>query len=137
MQRRDSHVGESSSGDNERTARLPLSQPDRLSQERRSCRDHGLVRTGQRKVYEWTAKDSGKVKRIRINSTVQIAPTTCPGRPRGPAIQATVRILPVLEQHAAQQAIDSKYGWQTQFFALVWRLQNREPVYIEITPAEA
>lgn len=88
------------------------------------------------KVYVWTAKNSGKVKRIRNTPTVQIAPSTHLGRPRGPVIKATARILPVLEQQAAQQVMDAKYGWQKQFFALIWRLQGREQVYIEITPME-
>ena len=30
----------------------------------------------------------------------------------------------------------TKYGWQKQFFALVWRLQGQEHIYIEITPTE-
>ena len=84
-------------------------------------------------VYVWTAVNSGKVKRIRNNPMVQIAPSTHLGRARGPVIAASARILPVLEQQAAQQAIDAKYGWQKRFFALPWRLQRREQVYIEIT----
>src|SRR5688572_21420278 len=88
------------------------------------------------KVYVWTAKNSGKVKRIRNSPTVQIAPSTHLGRPRGPLIEATARVLPVLEQTEAQQAMDGKYGWQKQIFALIWRLRRREQVYIEITPAE-
>src|SRR3954462_4152997 len=54
-------------------------------------------------VYLWTAKTSGKVKRIRNNPTVQIAPSTHLGRPCGPSIEATARLLPLGEQHAAQQ----------------------------------
>jgi PPOX class probable F420-dependent enzyme len=87
------------------------------------------------KVYVWTAKTSGKVKRIRNNPTVQIAPSTHLGRPRGSVIKARARILPVPEQQAAQQVMDRKYGWLKQLFALFWRLQGREQVYIEITPA--
>ena len=88
------------------------------------------------KVYVWTAKTSGKVKRIRNDPTVQIAPSSHLGRPRGPAIMATARILPLLEQQAAQQVMDAKYGWQKQLFELIWRLQHREHLYIEITPIE-
>ena len=88
------------------------------------------------KVYAWTAMNSGKVKRIHNNPTVQIAPSTHLGRPRGPVIKATARILPVLEQQVAQQVMDAKYGWQKQLFALIWRLQGREQVYIEIKPTE-
>ena len=88
-------------------------------------------------VYLWTAKTSGKVKRIRNNPAVQIAPSTHLGRPCGPGIEATARILSADEQHAAEELMDRKYGWQKRMFALIWRLQGREHVYIEITPARA
>jgi PPOX class probable F420-dependent enzyme len=87
-------------------------------------------------VYVWTAKKSGKVQRIRNNPTVEIAPSTHLGRPRGPAVKASARILPALEQQVAQQAMNTKYGWQKQFFALIWRLQGQEHIYIEITPMD-
>jgi PPOX class probable F420-dependent enzyme len=87
-------------------------------------------------VYIWTAKKSGKVKRIRNNPMVEIAPSTHLGQPRGPAIKASARILSVLEQHVAEQMMNTKYGWQKQFFALIWRLQRQEHIYIEITPIE-
>jgi PPOX class probable F420-dependent enzyme len=88
------------------------------------------------KIYVWTAKKSGKVKRIRNNSAVEIAPSTHLGQPRGPVIKASARILSALEQHVAEQALNMKYGWQKQFFALIWRLKGQEQFYIEITPVE-
>ena len=87
-------------------------------------------------VYVWTAKQSGKVKRIRNNPTVEIAPSTHLGKPRGPAITASARLLSVGEQHVAEQLLNTKYGWQKQFFALIWRLKGQEHIYIEITPME-
>lgn len=88
------------------------------------------------KVYVWTAKQSGKVKRIGKNPAVEIAPSTHLGQPRGPAITASARILSVGEQHMAEQLMNTKYGWQKQFFALIWRLKGQEHLYIEITPTE-
>jgi PPOX class probable F420-dependent enzyme len=85
----------------------------------------------------WTAKTSGKVKRIRNSSTIQIAPSTHLGRPCGPDIEGRARILSVGEQQAAEQLMNPKYGWQKRVFALIWRLQGREQVYIEITPTQA
>ena len=85
-------------------------------------------------VYLWTAQTSGKVKRIRNNPTVQIAPSTHLGRPLGTGIAGSARILPVGEQQAAEQLMDRKYGWQKRMFALIWRLQRREQISIEITP---
>jgi len=88
------------------------------------------------KAYVWTAKDSGKVKRIRNNPTVQIAPSTRLGRPRSPIAPATARILSSTEQAEVQAVMDHRYGLLKNFFALIWRLQGREQVYLEITPTE-
>jgi uncharacterized protein len=86
------------------------------------------------KIYVWTTKDSGKVKRIRKNAAVQITPSTRLGRPRGPSAAATARILSGTEQMEAQFVTDCQFGWLKKVFALIWRLQGHEQVYVEITP---
>ncbi len=88
------------------------------------------------KMYVWTTTDSGKAKRIRNTATVQMAPSTRLGRPRGTSAVATARVLSVTEQMEAQTVTDREFGWLKTFFALIWRLQGREQVYIEITPTE-
>jgi PPOX class probable F420-dependent enzyme len=88
------------------------------------------------KIYVWTAKKSGKVKRICSNPAVELAPSTHLGQSRGPAMKASARILSALEQPVAEQLMNTKYGWQKQFFALIWRLKGQEHIYIEITPVE-
>ena len=88
------------------------------------------------KIYVWTTKDSGKVKRILNYATVQIAPSTRLGRPRGPIAAATARILSGTEQTEAQSLTDRQFGWLKKFFGLIWRLRGREQVYLEITPTE-
>jgi PPOX class probable F420-dependent enzyme len=88
------------------------------------------------KMYVWTTKDSGKAKRIRNTATVQIAPSTRLGQPRGPMAVATARVLPVTEQMEAQAVTNRQFGWLKTFLGLIWRLQGREQVYIEITPTE-
>jgi PPOX class probable F420-dependent enzyme/deazaflavin-dependent oxidoreductase (nitroreductase family) len=71
------------------------------------------------KVYVWTTRDSGKVKRIRNNATVRIAPSTRLGRPRGPMSAATARILPETEQMEAQALTNREFGWLKKFFGLI------------------
>jgi PPOX class probable F420-dependent enzyme len=88
------------------------------------------------KIYVWTTKDSGKVKRIRNDASVRIAPSTRLGRPLGPIATATVRMLSVSEQTEAQTLTDRTFGWLKRFFGLIWRVQGREQVYLEITPTE-
>jgi PPOX class probable F420-dependent enzyme len=95
-----------------------------------------LFALADEKIYVWTTKDSGKVKRIRNNPAVQIAPSTRLGKPLGPIAAATARILSVSEQAEAQRVTDRRFGWLKKFFALIWRMQGREQVYLEIMPAE-
>ena len=88
------------------------------------------------KIYVWTPKDSGKVKRIRNDASVQIAPSTRRSRPPGPIAAATACILSVTEQREAQTVTDREFGWLKRLFGLIWHLQGREQIYIEITPTE-
>jgi PPOX class probable F420-dependent enzyme len=88
------------------------------------------------RIYVWTTKDSGKVKRIRNNPAVQIAPSTRLGRPLGQIADATARMLSATEQVEAQSLTDREFGWLKKVFGLFWRLQGREQGYLEITPTE-
>jgi PPOX class probable F420-dependent enzyme len=88
------------------------------------------------KIYVWTAKDSGKVKRIRNNPAVRFAPSTRLGRPHGPIAAGSARILSPAEEAKAQHMMDRRFGLLKRFFGLIWRLQGREQVYLEITPTE-
>jgi len=75
-----------------------------------------VVRIGD-ELRVWTIRDSGKVKRIRRSGRAQIVPSTIRGIPRGPAVDATARLLPDSEAPAVLNALASKYGllgWWTR-----------------------
>ena len=61
------------------------------------------------KLYVMTISSSGKVKRIRNNPQVTVAPCTIRGKVRGAEVKATVRLLPPEEQAHARQTINRKY----------------------------
>ncbi|MFE3187743.1 PPOX class F420-dependent oxidoreductase [Nocardia sp. NPDC059240] len=90
---------------------------------------------GEGAAYVFTERKSGKVKRIRNDSRALIAPCNARGRPLGPAVRATARVLDESEWPHAEQARNSIYR-------LVPRLYDRfffggvpeETVYLEITP---
>ena len=57
----------------------------------------------------FSAADSWKVKRIRRDPHVRIAPCSARGRPRGPAVDADARLM---EETAEVEALLlRKYGW--------------------------
>ena len=88
------------------------------------------------RVYVYTAPDSGKVKRLRNNPRVQLAPCTFSGKVLGPAVEAQACILAVGGTDRARAALLRKYGWQARLGLFLSRLRRREPpAYLEITPA--
>ena len=58
----------------------------------------------------WTVTDSWKVKRIRRNPKVTIAPCDMRGNPQGDAVDATAEILDEAGTEKARAAVASKYG---------------------------
>ncbi|WP_206488614.1 PPOX class F420-dependent oxidoreductase [Rhodococcus sp. KRD162] len=58
----------------------------------------------------WTVADSWKVKRIRRNPKVTIAPCDVRGNPQGDAVDAVAEILGAAETEKARSAVVSKYG---------------------------
>lgn len=76
-----------------------------------------------------------KVKRIRNNPEVEVAPSTMRGKPTGPAIQARARILEGDESAYAGRAIARKHRILHGFLVpLVHRLRGNETVHIELKP---
>jgi len=79
-------------------------------------------------IYVMTRGDSVKVKRIRNNPDVRVAPCTMRGKITGPEFAGRARILPEEEWGSARSAIRAKY-WITRISAL-W---SRKNIYLEIT----
>lgn len=62
------------------------------------------------KLYIQTGVNSGKVKRIRGNASVTLAPSTRIGEVLGDAVAARASILPAGETAVAEEALQEKYG---------------------------
>jgi PPOX class probable F420-dependent enzyme len=60
-------------------------------------------------AYVRTFDPSGKLKRIRRNAEVEVAPSTVRGRPTGPAAKATARVLSGDEAEHAASLLAAKY----------------------------
>ncbi len=78
------------------------------------------------KLYVMTRSDSGKYKRIRNNSRVQVAPCTMRGKCTGPGIAATARVS--ADPALGRRLIRKKY--------LLARLPiwSKNNLYLEILP---
>jgi uncharacterized protein len=58
----------------------------------------------------WTRSDAGKVKRIRRDPTVEVAACDARGRPRGPTVTGTARILDADGSDHGRALLRRKYG---------------------------
>ncbi|WP_432981543.1 PPOX class F420-dependent oxidoreductase [Dactylosporangium sp. CA-233914] len=66
----------------------------------------------------WTVGDSGKVKRIRRDGHVTVAPCNVRGKPKGDPVSAHAEILGPEGGVAARELIKRKYGLKGRLF--VW-----------------
>lgn len=77
-----------------------------------------------------------KLKRIRNNPEVEVAPSTLRGKPTGPAIRAHARVLSGSESAYAGQVLARKYPILHGFFVpLVHRLRGNKTIHIELSDA--
>ena len=79
----------------------------------------------------FTAADSGKVKRIRNEARVRIAPCNFRGTPKGPEQEAAARLVAGEAAERIHAALAAKYGWM---FRLAVR-RRPDHAYLEIVPA--
>ncbi|GAA1504190.1 PPOX class F420-dependent oxidoreductase [Dactylosporangium maewongense] len=71
----------------------------------------------------WTVADSGKVKRIRRDGAVTVAPCTVRGVPTGEAVPGHATILGADGGRTARELIKRKYGLRGRLF--VWMSVRR------------
>jgi PPOX class probable F420-dependent enzyme len=88
------------------------------------------------RVLVFTGGVSGKVKRLRKNPRVELAPSDFSGKPLGVAIAGTARILPENEWPDCEQFFRKKYGAQFSIFGFLGRVRgNADRIYLEISLA--
>lgn len=81
------------------------------------------------RLYVMTRSDSGKVKRLRRNAQVRVAPATIRGSVTGAAVEGTARVLLEHEWTIPRALIRKKYVLAR---LPIW---SRKNVYLEIAPA--
>ncbi|MBK8135277.1 MAG: PPOX class F420-dependent oxidoreductase [Chloroflexi bacterium] len=88
------------------------------------------------KLYFLTANDAGKVKRIRNNQQVTVAPCTASGKVLGGSVSGTARILTESEFASADRLLCAKYGLQKRLLDLYVAIRGKRKatIFLEITP---
>jgi PPOX class probable F420-dependent enzyme len=89
------------------------------------------------RFYVNSERDVWKIKRIRNNPRVRVAPCTLRGKPLGPAVEGRARIIERADGAHAEAAIAANYGVERKLYeAGAVRLAG-EMVYIEVEPVGA
>lgn len=87
-------------------------------------------------AYFRTWSSTGKLKRLRRNPQVDLAPSTFGGQPTGPAVHASARILDGAEARHAARLLGAKYpivhSW---LIPLAHRLMGKQTIHIELSAA--
>jgi uncharacterized protein len=87
----------------------------------------------------WTGADTWKVKRIRRDPRVLIAPADYRGRELGPHVEAQARVLGPEAEAIVVPLLRRKYGWQRRVLEMQGRISSllrrkplAAPVYLEL-----
>ena len=87
------------------------------------------------RAYVRTPHRTGKVKRLRNNPNVEIAPSTLRGRPTGASVRVQAKLLSGDEATHASRALARKYRIiQGVLVPLAHRLARQKTLHYELTP---
>ena len=88
------------------------------------------------RLFVRTETEAAKVKRIRNNPRVRVAPATVRGKPVGPLAEASARVLDPAEHDRAERALRANYGLGRKIYEGVATGPLSVPAtYLEVTPA--
>jgi len=78
----------------------------------------------QGRLYIRTGGESGKVKRIRNDSRVRLAPSDAQGNPKGEWIEAQAQLATAEQAELARRLFQKKYGLQYRGFEAMVKLRR-------------
>jgi PPOX class probable F420-dependent enzyme len=85
-------------------------------------------------LYVRSERASGKVKRLRNDARLLVAPCTVRGVPLGAPLEAGARVLAPEEEPAAEQALADRYGLGRELFERTMDLLRVDMCFLQITP---
>jgi PPOX class probable F420-dependent enzyme len=85
-------------------------------------------------LYVRSERDSGKLKRLRNDPRLLLAPCTVRGKPLGAPFEARARTLAPEEEPVAERALVARYGLGRECFERAMDLLRVDMCFLEITP---
>jgi len=85
-------------------------------------------------LYVRSERAAGKLKRLRNDSRLLVAPCTVRGKPLGAPFEARARMLAPAEEPVAEAALAARYGLGRELFERTMDLLRVDMCFLEITP---
>jgi uncharacterized protein len=85
------------------------------------------------RIYFRSEERVGKIRRIRANDRVLVAPCDSRGKPLGSGVEARARILPAEQEERAEAAIQSNFGLGRRVYESAAMSVGPTGVYVEVT----
>jgi PPOX class probable F420-dependent enzyme len=89
---------------------------------------------GDGRLYVRSERASGKLKRLRNDPRLLVAPCTVRGKPLGAPFEAYARALAPAEEGVAERALSQRYGLGRECFERTMDLLRVDMCFLEITP---
>jgi uncharacterized protein len=86
------------------------------------------------RLYVRSERAAGKVKRLRRDPRLLVAPCTVRGKPLGAPFEATARVLDAAEEPVGERALVARYGLGRAIFERAMDVLRVDMCYLEITP---
>lgn len=86
------------------------------------------------RLYVRSERSAGKIKRLRRDSRMLLAPCTVRGQPLGAPFEASARVLDRDEEPVGERALARRYGLGRELFERAMDILRVDMCYLEITP---
>src|SRR3954469_7730633 len=91
---------------------------------------------GNRRLVIGTDRRTAKVRRIQRDPRARVFPSDPRGKPLGPAVEGTARIVEAVdERQEAEEALDRKYGRTRRIYERVFT-RSEDMLHLEVVPAK-
>ena len=85
-------------------------------------------------LYVRSERSSGKLKRLRNDGRLLVAPCTVRGKPLGAPFEARARVLAAEQEPLAERTLAARYGLGRELFERAMDMLRVDTCYLEITP---
>jgi PPOX class probable F420-dependent enzyme len=86
------------------------------------------------RLYVRSERASGKVKRLRNDARLLVAPCTVRGEPLGAPLEARAKVLAPEQEQRAERALAQRYGLGRALFERTMDLMRVDMCFLELTP---